>query len=364
MKKQLTATAFGALTAIIGSNTFITHADASTLYTVEKGDTLYGISKEHNTTVQDLRIWNNLVTDVLQIGQELIVSQPETNINSSETHYTSKVDGLRVRQSPSTNSSVIGSVNKGQTLQVTEVSNGWDKINYNGQIGYVSDSYVTTDSSSDTENNSNSETNSNLEVNQETATTPYIVQASALNVRSSESIDASIIGKLPNNKQINVISISNGWAKIEYGTGTGYVSADYITKVDSSNTTSSTFDVDTFINNALQYEGTPYAWGGSSPSGFDCSGFVYYTMNQSGSDIYRGSSNSYWNDDQYFTHVSTPQPGDLLFLQNTYSSTGATHVGIYIGNNEYISSIGDSVQIQRTNSTYTQNHFLGYKRIN
>lgn len=360
MKKQITATALGALTAIIGSNAFITHADASTLYTVEKGDCLYSIAREHNTTVNNLRSWNHLVTDVLQIGQELIISQPETNIDSTDTQYSSRVDGLRVRQGPSTQSSIIGSVNKGQTLEVVSQSNGWDKINYNGGTGYVSDNYVVSSTSSTTEDT----TDSISEVSNNTDTTPYIVQASALNVRSSGSTKASIIGSLPNNKQIDVISISNGWAKINYHNGIGYVSAKYITQVNTSSETSSSFDVDTFISTALQYEGTPYAWGGSSPSGFDCSGFIYYTLNQSGLDIYRGSSNSYWNDDEYFTHVSNPQPGDLLFLENTYNTSGASHVGIYLGNNEYISAIGNSVQIQRTDSEYTTEHFLGYKRIN
>lgn len=80
---------------------------------------------------------------------------------------------------------------------------------------------------------------------------------------------------------------------------------------------------------AKQYIGTPYVYGGSSPSGFDCSGFTQYVYRQAGKSIPRTSTQQM----QAATRVSTPQPGDLIFFGD---GSSAYHVGIYIGNGKMI----------------------------
>ena len=107
---------------------------------------------------------------------------------------------------------------------------------------------------------------------------------------------------------------------------------------------------------AMQYLGTPYVWGGSSPSGFDCSGFTMYVFSRVGVSIPRTVST------QYAVGVAVSrselQPGDLVFFN------GLGHVGIYIGGNQFIHSphTGDVVKISAMTGYYSDN-YVGARRI-
>lgn len=114
---------------------------------------------------------------------------------------------------------------------------------------------------------------------------------------------------------------------------------------------------------ASKYLGTPYVWGGSSPrTGFDCSGFVSWVINQSGvGSVGRQTANGLRN---YCAYVSKEQaqPGDLIFFQQTYNTAGASHVGIYIGDGKMI-HCGDPISITSIEKPYWQEHFLDFGRI-
>jgi peptidoglycan endopeptidase LytE len=108
--------------------------------------------------------------------------------------------------------------------------------------------------------------------------------------------------------------------------------------------------------------GKPYVWGGSSPSpGFDCSGFIYYVYNQAGTKISRTSAAGY-SDRSY--EVDTPAPGDMVFFSNTYKA-GISHVGIYIGNNQFIQAADEThgVIISSLSSNYYHTHFDHFGRF-
>lgn len=118
------------------------------------------------------------------------------------------------------------------------------------------------------------------------------------------------------------------------------------------------------IREAEKYLGRPYVWGGASPStGFDCSGFVSWVINNCGNG---------WNVGRQTAeglrgccaHVPSSQakPGDLIFFQNTYPTSGASHVGIYVGNNMMI-HCGDPIQYTNISSPYWQQHLLGFGRL-
>ncbi|NYS75277.1 C40 family peptidase [Bacillus sp. BH32] len=110
------------------------------------------------------------------------------------------------------------------------------------------------------------------------------------------------------------------------------------------------------IGKAKQYLGKPYVWGSASPSngGFDCSGFISYIFGVGRQDV-RG----YWNS---VSKISSPQPGDLVFFQNTYKD-GPSHIGIYVGNGQMIHASDKGIAYGDINSSYNQKHFLGYGRF-
>lgn len=118
------------------------------------------------------------------------------------------------------------------------------------------------------------------------------------------------------------------------------------------------------MKEAEKYLGYPYVWGGSSPStSFDCSGFVSWVINHSGVgwDVGRLGASGLLS---ICTRVSSSnvRPGDLIFFQGTYDTTGASHVGIYVGNNRMI-HCGDPIQYADITSSYWQQHFLAFGRL-
>ena len=113
---------------------------------------------------------------------------------------------------------------------------------------------------------------------------------------------------------------------------------------------------------AEKYLGYEYVWGGSNPTtGFDCSGFISWVLNHSGWHVGRQSANGLHN---MCAPVSSGEakPGDLIFFQGTYDVRGASHVGIYVGNNMMI-HCGNPISFARTDTNYWNNHFYGFGRL-
>lgn len=110
---------------------------------------------------------------------------------------------------------------------------------------------------------------------------------------------------------------------------------------------------------ANQFIGVPYVFGGSSPSGFDCSGFTRYVYSAVGIDLPRMA------DEQFavgnFVNQSDLQPGDLVFFE-TYTS-GVSHAGIYIGDNKFISATSSGIKVDSLRSGYWSARYVGAKRI-
>src|SRR5699024_196853 len=101
------------------------------------------------------------------------------------------------------------------------------------------------------------------------------------------------------------------------------------------------------ISNAKSVIGTPYEWAGTSPSGFDCSGFIYWAYKESGNSIARLSTDGYYNRSYM---IDSPKKGDLVFFEGTYKN-GISHMGIYLGNNEFIhAGTSQGVTISNVNS--------------
>lgn len=140
-------------------------------------------------------------------------------------------------------------------------------------------------------------------------------------------------------------------------------STDTIGKVlgwSNAGRTSSSATVDAVIETAKQYMGVPYVWGGSTPAGFDCSGFTQYVLKQNGINIPRTAA------EQYKSGISVMKSnlkvGDLVFF-TTYKP-GASHVGFYLGEGKFIhaSSGSKQVTISSLDEKYFTERYIGARR--
>lgn len=129
-------------------------------------------------------------------------------------------------------------------------------------------------------------------------------------------------------------------------------------KNSSKSEKNSSFNVMQLIADAGALRGSPYVWGGTTPSGFDCSGFLVYVFKKQGVNIPRTVAQQ-WN---FGKSVSKPSVGDIVFFE-TYKS-GPSHNGIYVGNNQFIhSGTSTGVTISNLNSNYWKTRYLGAKRL-
>ena len=113
----------------------------------------------------------------------------------------------------------------------------------------------------------------------------------------------------------------------------------------------------------MSYLGVPYVWAGTSPSGFDCSGFVYYVYKECGYSINRTAESIYSNGT--YVEKSQLQVGDTVHFTSGSNSNYIGHVGIYIGDGQFIhasSGVG-RVVISDLSSTYYLNNYYGARRI-
>lgn len=189
-----------------------------------------------------------------------------------------------------------------------------------------------------------------------------MVTTSGLNIRTGWSTNASLLGTVGYGTDLTVTGLcENGWVQILYKGQTAYVSGEYVSDYQqvSQDASQSALEITNF---AMTFVGYPYVYGAEHPDhGFDCSGLVYYCFGQYGHKLMRTADDQMKNNGVAVSRDSL-QVGDLVFFG---SGSYANHVGIYIGNNNFVHAANPSsgVRVSSMNETYYANRYLGARRI-
>lgn len=276
--------------------------------------------------------------------------------------------GVRLRSGASTTASVITVASEGSNVTVRSGSTGsWVAVTFQGLDGFIHQDYLTLSAG-----NGGGGGNSGGTLGEGA----HAVVNSTLNFRSEASATASIVGVATEGTVVLITgSKTNSYFPVEWGGMPGFMHGDYLEWTDAELTPGSTgvggdagsgsgsADGLAMVNYAMNYLGYPYIWATAGPNSFDCSGFTYWvTLHILGDDIGRGT----WTQSVSGVPVSygSLQPGDLVFFQNTYT-WGLSHVGIYIGNNQFIHAENEEtgVRISSLTSNYYSTRWYGAVRL-
>ena len=290
-------------------------------------------------------------------------------------------DSLRLRSDSTTNSKVLDTAPKNDCVVIISKNGDWYKVNYNLQEGYMHQKYL------------NVLTCENAELGYGE------INGSGVNLRSGPSTSYRSVAVASKGSKCYILGLNNGWYKVIYNSSICYIRSDFVNLTEipyenkessnspkfyrhgkstgvapsanalngtpsgsTSNSTVSGVTGSQILAEAQKYLGTPYVSGGASPSGFDCSGFVYYVLKQLGYSPYRTPVDQY----NQGTSVSKAnlKPGDIVFFANTYAS-GISHVGIYAGNGQFIHSPNSRSTVSYSDLTtgYWSEHYYGARRM-
>lgn len=350
MKKSIVAFS----TIAVLSSTFVSPALANS-YTVKSGDTLSKIANKHKTTVNELKLLNNLKTDMIKVNQKIITSKSKTTTTKTKT----KTASVSVEKTQNSTYTIV----PGDTL--TKIANKHDltlaelkKLNnltsdtiYAGKKLIVSSTKTTT-----TIDLPSSAKPANVTTPKPDATTnTYIVVKGDTLSKIAKKTNITVA----NLKSLNSLSSD----LIRVGQKLSLVKSANPASTDPSDDKEvvSGNKVDTLISEAKKLIGTPYSWAGASPSGFDCSGFIYYTFKKAGYDVARLSSSTYYDMGK---KVSSPKSGDLVFFATGSSKSVVSHMGIYLGSGQFIhASSSNGIEINNVANSYYKSKIVGYRSL-
>ena len=299
------------------------NAEAASTYTVKHGDTLTKIAKAHNTTINQLKQWNKLSEDRIFITQKLVVASKSAVSTVSRPTSTAKSTAISVVEEKveSRQNAISHTVIKGDNLTKIAKKYSISVASIKQWNNLKSDAIKVGQKLTISQQSTN-----DLAVEAPTAKTVEAV------IDFNQTADEAI------EKQLNNEIALPG--KVSLQTERLYGQA---------------------IQAANEVLGTPYKYGGTTTDGFDCSGFVNYIFNSIGVQMDRKSSLMYFEQDT--TKVTQPVPGDLVFFKNTFIPT-VSHMGIYIGGNEFIHAGSKGITISNVQEKYWAERFVAYKRIN
>lgn len=303
---------------------------------------------------------------IIAMLSSLVIPVAATELKTAIGTIKGVSNGLNVRAKPNTAAAILTTAYENDTVIIIRQADDWYLVNYNLYIGYVHKDYVQVGDSA-------------IVFLGRGSVDPYIA-----NVRVNPSANAEIIDQANMGEKLTILGFENGWYLVKSEKGVGYVRSDLITLLDkplnnkgtkapanqpakqsngkktNSSSGSSTSLTDQIVAYAKKYLGYPYVYGGKSPSGFDCSGFMYYVYGHFGYKLNRGATSQLQNGRK--VSKSELRPGDLVFFG---SGSTANHVGMYIGGGNFIhaENSGTGVVISSLVEGYYVGRYLTARRI-
>ncbi|MDE7262789.1 MAG: SH3 domain-containing protein [Oscillospiraceae bacterium] len=246
---------------------------------------------------------------------------------------------------PSGDDEVLSDLSAGAQVTVLSVSGQWCLADNAGQQGYIDAAYVSVDG---------------LPL----VDPQGVVTGSCVNVRSVPSTDGSILTKVYAGEKVELLSLENDWYAVSVDGTRGYIRSDYIRIYAPGSASGVGAEV---AAAAYDYLGVRYSYGGASPKGFDCSGFTMYMYSLYGYSLPH-SATAQWNTVGTYVDRADLQPGDLVLFCDPSQSNGkaCSHVGIYVGDNQFIHATSSSTGYVRLNDlseAYYNNYYVGAKRV-
>ncbi|QPC47891.1 LysM peptidoglycan-binding domain-containing protein [Mangrovibacillus cuniculi] len=296
MKKTIAALSFF---TILASPIGIPSVEAAE-HIVQPNESLFLLSQKYGTTVKDIKSSNNLTSDMIIVGQRLTVPDSIHIVQSGDFLWKiANQYGVTVAQLKEWNHLTSDMLYPGQQLSLNATTT--------------------------------------------MKNTPATITGELYRVVSGDSL--SVIAK-----RVGVtVEQLRLWNRL---------TSDLIFVGQELKITGPT--ISKVVDIASAQTGIPYKWGGSTPVGFDCSGFVFYAFSQAGYDVKRLTTESFYATGK---EVGTPQVGDIIFFKNTYR-TGLSHMGIYLGNRQFIhASSSAGITVSSIDNTYWNPRIVGYKRI-
>lgn len=353
----------------------------------------------------------DITTETIQTEEPVATEAPtaeEIEEKSNPVSAYAKVTGSTVLLStPNDESEAIGNISGAEQVQILESTDDWYKVASatTGAAGYVRKEFVTIDKA----------IADDAALQEDHYKKGNVTSETGVSVRAAASQDSDRVDTIDENTNVIITGADGDYIKVLYGDDykEGYVintgletTGEWVEKDEvhseiirvaeeekaeqealarqqaqkeaeekaaaqakTSTTTrasapsfssSGSASGSSIINTAMNYLGVPYVWGGSTPSGFDCSGFVQYVFKKNGVSLPRTAA----SQSGVGTSVSRSnlQPGDLVFFSN---GGGISHVGIYIGNGNMVHAphTGDVVKVTSINSSYYISHYAGAKRV-
>ncbi|ASN04220.1 C40 family peptidase [Virgibacillus necropolis] len=332
--------------AFIASAFAATEAEAAS-YKVKSGDSLWAIAHEYNTSVAQLKSINGLSSNLIFPNQVLETDGASTGQAEEKPNTSTSTSTYTVKRGDT-----LSGIASRHNISLSNLMN-WN--NLSSSLIHPGEKFVVSKSG----NTSAPAPAPSVDKNKD----EQVASSSVYVVRSGDTLsgiayryDVTVSAIKRWNGLSSSLILVGQKLSIDGKSTSGGETVDKAEEPSSDGD----YNVNKLISIAKSMLGVDYVWGGSTPAGFDCSGFIDYVYSKAGKDIPRTSSEGYFNRSYY---VNNPQVGDLVFFEGTYKS-GISHMGIYLGNGQFIHAGSSGVEISPVHGKYYWGkHFDSYKRF-